>query len=244
MGDTEKSILQKVREISSLDVLIARIEREQRELKSAAEKRKNQIGEEEKRSAVRQKLMDEKKTLYNREEKSLRDNRDKLNERRKALDTLNNYKLQQAALREVDFSSKELSGREDQLIGLLGEVSTLEDDITKLSGSIKELQTSSAAYEAEIAATLEETTARMQEYQKERQEIASSISDQTSLTTYRRAKDKYPHDPVVPLKDGQSCTGCYMKVGPQILVQVSRGEIVRCPGCGRIVHLSDKEKVD
>ena len=74
----------------------------------------------------------------------------------------------------------------------------------------------------------------------ERQALTVQI-DAASLKLYERVHEKYMMDPVIPLK-GNTCTGCFMQVGPQVHVTLSKGDaLVRCPGCGRIVYLAPGE---
>ncbi|RMG41910.1 MAG: hypothetical protein D6719_07635 [Candidatus Dadabacteria bacterium] len=91
----------------------------------------------------------------------------------------------------------------------------------------------------EIFSTLEE---RQATHLKEREKIVEKI-DKKQLEQYERVRERFPADAVVPLAAGDNCSGCFMHLGPQALVQIARGEeIVRCRGCGRILYIDENSE--
>jgi predicted nucleic acid-binding Zn-ribbon protein len=39
---------------------------------------------------------------------------------------------------------------------------------------------------------------------------------------------------------GESCSGCYMSIPPQVFVNVKKNEsIINCPNCGRILYYKE-----
>ena len=78
----------------------------------------------------------------------------------------------------------------------------------------------------------------IQKLVEERKQVAAPLP-QDALRVYNRTVQKFPMDPVVVVKDS-TCSGCFMSIGPQILVQIARREkLVECPGCHRILVLSE-----
>ncbi len=183
----------------------------------------------------------ERKTRYQREEKFLRDERHKLIERRKSLASLNNYKVQQAAEREIEASSKQIGAQEETLIAMLEEIDVLaaetkklEDGFTTKSAEINEFKTKAEAEITELSSEDEGLT-------KKREELLSKV-DPKSLESYKRIQVRYPANPVVALS-GTTCTGCFLDLGPQAIVMISRGDaIVSCRGCTRFLYLEPKEE--
>jgi len=225
-------------QLSKLDVQIATLSAQKKKLESDLEARKQVIASHEAKRAARQKVLGEKKTLCAKEEKSVKAERDKINERRAALNTLNNYKLQQAAEREIDYTAKQIGQREDLLLGLMREVENLEKEVADVTGVINGLSDEFSALHTESSETIKGLDEQLAGLNKERAEHASHLAGQTVLIAYNRIRDRFPSNPVVEVANRDSCSGCFMKLGPQVIVQVSRQDVVKCPGCGRILRLA------
>ena len=176
----------------------------------------------------------QKRLEYQRGEREIRDEQEKLTQRRKALSTLNNYKVQQSAEREIESHAQALRQREDTLLTSLQEVDDLEAQLKTLALKAESALQEHAALEEEtkqLFATLRE---RVTAYEAERKTLIVHL-DAPTLKLYERTRARYPADCVVEIKNG-SCVGCFMSVGPQTVLQIHRGEkLVQCPGCGRIV---------
>jgi predicted nucleic acid-binding Zn-ribbon protein len=183
-------------------------------------------------------VLAEKKLLCDREEKGTKHERDRINERRAALNTLNNYKLQQAAEREIDFVAKQIGQREDLLLGLMREIETMEKDLMDTESVIKGLQDELSALEKESTEAIQGIDSQLQTLNGERAAQAGILAGQKCLVEYNRIKDRFPSNPIVEVLNRDSCAGCFMKLGPQVGVLVSRGDVVKCPGCGRMLRLA------
>jgi predicted nucleic acid-binding Zn-ribbon protein len=225
-------------QLSKLDVQIATLSAQKKKLESDLDGRRQVIALHEKKRAAREKVLADKKVLCAKEEKSVKAERDKINERRAALNTLNNYKLQQAAEREIDYTAKQIGQREDLLLGLMREIETLEKEFAHMSGVLTGLNDEYGALHKESSETIKDLEDQLVGLNKERAEQASRLTGQSVLIAYNRIRDRFPSNPVVEVANRDSCAGCFMKLGPQVIVQVSRQDVVKCPGCGRILRLA------
>src|SRR5262245_34490605 len=126
MTAENKSLLAKLIELSKIDVAIARIKAEKKTLETDLLALHSSIKKEEQEKAQKQKVYDDKNGRYQKEEKRLRDEGDKLVQRRKALTTLNNYKLQQSAEKEIEHASRQITSQEEALLTTLEEVENLK----------------------------------------------------------------------------------------------------------------------
>ncbi len=225
-------------QLSKLDVQIATLSAQKKKLESDLEGRKQGITSHETKKTAREKVLEDKKALCVKEEKSVKAERDKINERRSALNTLNNYKLQQAAEREIDYTAKQIGQREDLLLGLMREIEALEKEVTDMTGVINGLNDEYAALHKESSETMKGLEEQLAGLNKERAEQASQLAGQSVLIAYNRIRDRFPSNPVVEVANRDSCAGCFMKLGPQVIVQVSRQDVIKCPGCGRILRLA------
>jgi predicted nucleic acid-binding Zn-ribbon protein len=228
-------------ELSKLDGRIAIQQAKLKQLEAERITRAQAIAALQSKRDARGKIAADKKALSAREEKGIKLERDKINERRRALSTLNNYKLQQAAEREIDFVSKQIGQREDLLLGLLREIDVLDKEVqdadTVLQGMRDELTAFEKTAGEEIAAIQED----LRGLQADRTKQAQLVGNTQILTVYGRIVARFPSDPIVDVVNRDSCAGCFMKVGPQVPVQISRGDVVKCPGCGRILKLPREE---
>lgn len=225
-------------QLSKLDVQIATFSAQKKKLESDLAGRKQVLASHEAKKAAREKVLGEKKTLCAKEEKSVKAERDKINERRAALNTLNNYKLQQAAEREIDYTAKQIGQREDLLLGLMREVEALEKEVADATVVINGVNEEFAAFHKDSSETIKGLEEQLAGLTNERAEQAAQLAGQSVLTVYNRIRDRFPSNPVVELANRDSCAGCFMKLGPQVIVQVSRQDVVKCPGCGRILRLA------
>jgi predicted nucleic acid-binding Zn-ribbon protein len=232
--------LNQIIELSKIDVLIAGLEAQRKKIESDVAGRRQAIVGYEDMRAARGKLLESKKALVGREEAAIKHERERINERRRSLAAMNDYKVQQAAEREIEFVSKQVGQREEVLLGVMREVEVLERDIANATASITNLSSELGAFETDSAAVLSSITERLSQYNQQRSEIIGSVGPGNAvIVSYNRVRTRYPMDPIAPLLNRDSCGGCHMKVGPQLLVHVSRGDVVKCPGCSRILRLDE-----
>lgn len=238
MDQAKKNPLSDLIVIGKLDGTLAGIKAERLKLEGSLSSKQAAVKKAEQDLKARTKVHEEKRARQSKDEKLLKEESQKLVDRRKALSTLNNYKLQEKAAHEIELASKQLNTREEVLLKEMEEVERLAKDIAKAkelldtnSEELEKLKTESH----EIFVSLEERQSR---HVAEREKQAVEIPEQM-LKTYERIKDKFPMDAIVPVKNN-SCCGCHMQTPAQIMVQIARGdEIVRCRGCGRILYIEE-----
>lgn len=239
MADTQAPpLLPIIIQMSKLDVQIASLSAQKKKLEGDLAARNQVISAHQTKRAGRAKVLGEKRTLCSREEKAVKGERDRINERRTALNTLNNYKLQQAAEREIDYVAKQIGQREDLLLGLMREIELLEKEVSEIDSVIQGLADELGALQKESSETIRSLDEQLSALNKERGEFAAQLTGQSILLAYNRIRDRFPSNPVVEVMNRDSCAGCFMKLGPQVVVQVSRQDVVKCPGCGRILRLA------
>lgn len=243
MNDDSKSAASDLIVLGRLDGSLSQVRAEKKKLELEFTKMRESFLAQENDLALKKKHVEEKRTRYGREERLLRDERDKLVGRRKTLETLGSFKLQQAAQREIEHASRQLDVHEDGLIKLIEEIERLDAVVGQ---SQEQYDKSAGDYKAK-AREINEALHRLDEREEllitERVQAVSAV-DTSFLKIYERIKDRYPGDPLASISSGNTCSGCFMQIGPQILVQVARGqELIKCPGCGRILHIeSSKEE--
>ena len=223
--------------LSEVDSALARLLAKHKQLDQQQEEEK-QAFDLMKREYEDKKLdADKKRAKYHEEEKRISEENGKLVERRKVLSSFTNYKVQQSAQKEIEMTAKQLNAQEEKLLESLEEVEALEKEVEGLKEQYEAADTKLKEFIESAEGEIDSILERSKEKEAERAELAGSV-DPTNLTMYDRIKKKHPVDPLVPVRDGK-CGGCFMQVGPQMIVQLGRADsLVKCRGCGRILHLA------
>lgn len=235
MTEGQSELLKTLHEIAELDAALIGIQAEAKKVQSEIAVRLQSNKKREADLALAKKALLDKRAAEDREEKRIRDERSKLEGRRAALATLNDYKSQLSAEREIDHSAKELDEHEESTLKMLQEVEDLEKKLkdleVELAASLKEYE---AAY-ADALALIKTLDGRLKEKSATRKSLAAGL-EKTVLDNYERARAKYPQDPLAHIENG-TCVKCFMQVGPQVVVEIQKGMLNRCRGCGRILFL-------
>jgi hypothetical protein len=172
-------------------------------------------------------------------ELQLREEEDKIKEKRVRLNRIRNDRELQALRREIDSMKEANSKLEDEGIQLLEQIEREKNDLSQTLASIEELrrkiETEAEQVNAQIA-TLEE---ERQRECHEREKIVALI-DADLRVRYERIFAKRGGIAVVEIR-ADTCQGCHMRIPPhmsnQILsnVRQNTGVIFHCPHCGRIL---------
>lgn len=231
----QNEILSQLIELGKVDANVARIKAEQKQMADKLAE-KNTVLEQSKAQTEKAFLaVHETKSLYERESSFIKTEQEKLVERRKALAASGDYKMQMAAEREIEHASKQLGTHEERLIEVMDKVETLQAEYDTVKASLDEVQKEYDELEKECNETQPNLETRLSEYSKKRGKLAKDIG-RKDLQIYNRVFARYPMDPVVALT-ANTCRGCFMDLGPQAAVLISRGlELIRCRGCGRILY--------
>jgi predicted nucleic acid-binding Zn-ribbon protein len=173
---------------------------------------------------------------YSKEESDLKYQQEKLNDRRKSLANLSNQKAQVAAGREIDAAQRQLHVREESLLNVLAKMEDVERQLVPFKSSAQKLEQEIQ----EISEGLKIRLARIEEDHKAKATERSALAAEIPLDflkKYEGITRKNSLDPVVPIV-GNSCSGCYIKLVPQVALKVAKGPgPVQCPGCSRILYL-------
>jgi predicted nucleic acid-binding Zn-ribbon protein len=223
-------------EVAQLDQRIARVVAQRRQQLGAIQDRTKEF--DEAKVAFEQATVNANavRDRYDFEQKEIRADREKLKARRKSLSTFNNHKVQQGALVEVERAERLIGAREESLFAIvdsLDEVEAVEKQ-TKLAYENAEM----AVKEAQDASREEclDLETQFKEARKERDALLTRIPPNIK-SVYDQVYEKFPADPVVRVTKNH-CSGCYMTVPPQTLVDMTAGKsLAKCRGCGRLLAL-------
>jgi predicted nucleic acid-binding Zn-ribbon protein len=230
------SALETLIELSKIDIALARIHAEKKQIEQALTQKETSLKRLIAEVAALSKSASDRRARYLAEDKSIKEEKEKIEERKKALNTLHNYKLQQAAIREIEYQGRQLKVREDTLLKLLDEADQSEAAFKKSDQQLTALKEEYAKLRADSGEGLAALEKRRSEKMKAR-EVALPTVLAANLQQYDRIRARFPENPMVPITNG-SCSGCYIQVAAQLMVNVHKGDsLVKCRGCGRFIYL-------
>lgn len=229
-------LIQALKDLSRIDVKLLANKREQEACEKDVADSKAKASAMAGAATTVSKQRDEKQSFYNRRERELEEERQKLAARRANLASFSNYKVQQNAEREISHLEELLRAEEDKLLSIMEEIDALETVKKKTAASAKAAAQKLIEEQKGMIESLEVLEDQAVKLRNDRQEILSKLPDDY-ITTYERIRAKFPGNPVVKIHNS-SCEGCFMAVGPQVLVQIAKGTTIpKCLGCGRILYV-------
>ncbi|HUK99397.1 MAG TPA: C4-type zinc ribbon domain-containing protein [Nitrospirota bacterium] len=141
----------------------------------------------------------------------------------------------QALLKEIEAAEQENKAIEDEILFLMekmetataaiaaAEINALEEE-NNLLNEQRDRETDTIRVEEDLKAA-----------EQRKKELTSRI-EPTVLAKYQRLLLTKASSAVVEVH-GESCSGCFMSIPPQVFVNVKKNEnIITCPQCGRILY--------
>jgi predicted nucleic acid-binding Zn-ribbon protein len=224
--------------LSKIDAGLARIFADRKSLENSFRQQQAELIKLESEIRLREASHKERAAKCTREEHFQRDETEKLVNRRKQLSSLGNWKLQQAAEREIEHAARQLEALGDPIKLLKTEVQDLEMLVEDLREKFSAKKIEFEKFVAETRATLAELERREGEYTRDRSQYAKQVPAK-ELAIYDSIKQRFPMNPLVPLKGGHTCAGCDMQLGAQVALEIGKGKLVKCRGCTRILFLEE-----
>ncbi|MCX8085086.1 MAG: C4-type zinc ribbon domain-containing protein [Calditerrivibrio sp.] len=163
-----------------------------------------------------------------------------LDKSHKKLSTVKNTKEYEAVLKELDVLKKELYELELKSLEMTESVENLEKEFANIEEKRiildKKYDEVSKRREKENALIIQE----LKELNTKRDELVSTVKKQyiNKYETIRRARNNL----AIVRVDNEICSGCYMKIPPQLFVEVKKNaSIHQCPNCQRFLYYRDGE---
>jgi predicted nucleic acid-binding Zn-ribbon protein len=229
------SSLEVLIELGRVDASIASTAARRLKVEKELAQRQKVIKEAERDLMVATRAHEELDGKIKKEERLLKEEDEKLVHRRKALATFSNYKVQQGAEREIELAGKSLRVREEGLLKVMGDLEVASQKSSALKEKVSALAAELESWLVEARDIVQGCDVQLAKGNEKRVELRKGVEPKI-LTEYERTVVKIPSDPIVPVESG-ACTACRMAVGPQIVLQIHRGVLSKCPGCRRILYV-------
>jgi predicted nucleic acid-binding Zn-ribbon protein len=143
-----------------------------------------------------------------------------------------------ALVGEIDKAKADKSTFEDEVLVLM-------DQIDQANKVWKEKESTAKSIESGLQTQIGTWEAKQKEFDDlagkklvERDELLNALPVPLR-ESYERLRQSKRNNAVVPIRNGQ-CTGCHMKVSPNLINEISRGKkLMACESCARIVYLEE-----
>jgi predicted nucleic acid-binding Zn-ribbon protein len=151
---------------------------------------------------------------------------------------IKNNKEYQALLKEIEAAEQENKAIEDDILGLMEKIDAAAGQITAAEQRAKEEAAEIQAEQRQHEAAFAKLEEALKEIEEERQKAIARIPKQL-LSQYQRLLGTKAGIAIAEAR-GESCSGCYMSIPPQVYVNVKKNEnIINCPNCGRILYFKE-----
>lgn len=185
---------------------------------------------EEKRSRLT-----EVERWYEEKRIDLQADNERINNAKTKLVAVQRTKEYQAMTKELDTLRKKIQEDEAELQRLSQVIQETRAAVTSEEQKLGEIQSEVAREESTSADRLAELDRIIGAVADKKKEIGKHIP-RSAVASYERILEKRDGTAVVPAVAG-SCTGCQMKVPPQIWVKIQIGkEIFQCSNCNRYLY--------
>jgi len=173
-------------------------------------------------------------------EKGYEEKKNLLMNAQRKLSSVKNNKEYEAVLKELDTLKKELNNAEyrmleltDTIEDLTKRIKNLEDEYNKTKEDLEEHKNTKEEMDRDKIAELEKL-------KKQRDEAVKKIKRQLlgKYETIRKARKNL----AIVRVENEVCTGCYMKIPPQLYVEVKKNTAIhQCPICQRFLYYTEEE---
>lgn len=184
--------------------------------------------------------LENNKREFERIKREFESKKSSLEKSHKKLSTVKNTKEYEAVLKELDILKKELYDLELKQLELSEDIENVEKEFAEvdekkriLDEKFEELQKRRDEENAKI-------TEELNDLLKSREGLTNGIKKQflSKYETIRKARNNL----AIVRVDNEICSGCYMKIPPQLYVEVKKNSSLhQCPNCQRFLYYRDGE---
>jgi len=141
----------------------------------------------------------------------------------------------QALLKEIEVAEQEKKAIEDEILFLMEKIDTTVAAITAAENNVREEENKILCDRQALETAMIKVDETLKVAEQKKQDIASGI-ESSVFAKYQRLLETKAGSAIVEVR-GESCSGCFMSIPPQVFVNVKKNEnIITCPQCGRILY--------
>ena len=145
----------------------------------------------------------------------------------------------QALLKEIEAADQENKAIEDEILALMEKIDAATVSITAAEKKARNDEDAIMAEQKEHEAAFVKLEEELKEAGRQRQATAVRI-EPLILAQYQKLIASKAGIAIAEAR-GESCSGCYMSIPPQVFVNVKKNNsIISCPHCGRILYYKEE----
>lgn len=168
------------------------------------------------------------------EDHRLKDEEQKISERRRQLTALGVMKNAKLVEREIDIASRALETMQKSVQEATDAATSLLTELNELKEKLEKIQQDFEQNTQDTEKTLEEVNSKLAAQTQEHETLIAQL-DERLKSLYKKVNTRYPGEAVALAKNG-SCRSCYRALPAQLYNQVIAGNrLIQCPGCSRIL---------
>lgn len=172
------------------------------------------------------------------EEHRLRDEEQKILERRKQLTALGGAKSAKLMERELEIATRVLQTMEQSAVQTNQEVERLEAALADAKDRVEELEKESESLTQQAEESLNELEKNISKLDSSREKHLEKLELRLK-NLYRKVSSRYQGEAIAICRDG-ACRSCFRALPAQMYNQVLAGNmLLQCPGCSRILVHAD-----
>jgi predicted nucleic acid-binding Zn-ribbon protein len=202
----------------------------------------------ERRRAANQEQLDAAKEALQAAQKNKRDRDkdleadvqkvEKLKARTSEIKTNKEY---QALLKEIETAEQDNKKVEDDILSLMEKIDAAGVQITAAETRVKEEEAAIGAEQKQHEADFARVEEELKEVERAREALIGHV--QPAILTHYQNLLATKGGVAMAEARGESCSGCYMSIPPQVFVNVKKNEsIITCPNCHRILYYKETIK--
>jgi len=171
-------------------------------------------------------------------DKDLEDGVQKVDKLKTRSSEIKNNKEYQALLKEIEAAEQENKAIEDSILGLMEKIDLAAGQITAAEERAKQEAAEIAAEQMQHEAAFKKLEEELKIIVEGRQKAIAGVP-KPLLAQYQKLLVTKAGIAIVEAR-GESCSGCYMSIPPQVYVNVKKNaSIITCPNCNRILYFKE-----
>ena len=154
------------------------------------------------------------------------------------LNSLKSNDSYRAMLGEIEKVKQEKSALEDQILQFMDKIDLAQKTWKERESATKASESDRQRQITDLETKQKNLEAQLAQKQTER-EAATAAVPKKLMDRYQQLRGGKQGAVVVPIK-AEQCSGCHMKVSPNLINEVKRGQnLMFCESCSRIVYLEE-----
>jgi predicted nucleic acid-binding Zn-ribbon protein len=230
----ETDVLERLEKLQELADEIDRIEARRRSAAQEKERVEESLGKAERALAEKEERARAVDMERRKRELFLKGERERMARVKGRLGDVKTSREYQAVLAEIAAAKQNITDQESAQVGDMQELETVGTEIESLQGSIGEIRSQLEKADGDLQQIVSETDEKMVQHRQEEATLLKTLPSAV-VDRYRLIRSRRGGLAVVPARD-EACTACFMRIPPQLYIEViRRSRVVQCPNCHRIL---------